>query len=366
MNDHINTKKVMLFSLSIFKRSFHMFFRNKTSLQKAYPFYADFLCSGLGNPGNLCYLNSLLQTFASSSQWTHFFNKTAGTHPVLQELANLINSLREPFSVRSSLSTKYVRQLFSKINISSSANRQQDFHEFYMKVLVSIEKLFHQSVTINLSNFSTLRIFPAHIVYKESITCSLCHHMVCQISQESSIILGLQNGSLSLALQEYFGPVTLTSQCPHCGRTNNRTLTRRMIFPPKNILFFISRVQFAEVPSTSPFSYPAYIDMTQFCFAAGEMTKKDDGLLKMALGGISEAIQDGKNGYELTSVVAFHGRENSGHYLAYRVHRETSPPYAKRWVCASDNSVKPVTLEDVINANKQAILLNYEIVRNED
>ncbi|KAK8882824.1 hypothetical protein M9Y10_045467 [Tritrichomonas musculus] len=352
-----------------------MFSQNQTNLQKAYPSYVNFLCSGLGNPGSLCYFNSLMQTFASSSQWTFFFNKNAHIDPILKEFSMLIKNLREPFSRKSSFSTKTLRNLLQKIGISASTTREEDFHEFYMTLLLRLESLFHQSITIDLSKFSTGRVFPSYLVYNESIECQLCHHITCQINQESFIILDLDHRSLAGALQQYFGPTTLMSTCPHCSRTSNRILKRKLLFFPKSILFFINRRRFATSvsPSLEPFAYPPYVDMTQFSFskmnnsnnAFDSVEKNDDVMLKMSLGGISEAIQEGKYGFQLTAVISFLGRDNAGHYICYRVHKEPSPPYAKRWICANDNKVTPTTLETVINLNQTALLLNYEIVRDD-
>lgn len=353
-----------------------MFSRNQSDLQKAYPSYINFLCSGLGNPGSLCYFNSLIQTFSSSSQWAYFFNKNAHIDPVLKEFSVLIQYLREPFSRKSSLSTKTLRNLLQKIGISASSTREEDFHEFYMLLLSKLENLFHQSVTIPLSTFSTRRIFPSYLVYSETIECQLCHQMTFSINQESFIILDLDNRSLTGALQQYFGPTTLMSNCPHCSRTSNRILTRRILFYPKSLLFFINRRRFANSisPSLEPFAYPSHVDMTQFSFSKMNnnnnnifetVEKNEDLMLRMSLGGISEAIQEGKNDFQLTAVISFLGRDNCGHYICYRVHKEPSPPYAKRWVCANDNKVSPSTLEDVLNLNQTALLLNYEIVRDD-
>ena len=334
-------------------------------LHKAYPIYANFACPGLGNPGNLCYFNSLIQTFASSTQWRHFFRKNKEFNPVLEEFSSLLEKLCEPFANQTSLSTKYLRQLLHKIGIKSSVSVQQDFHDFYIRLLEALEKLFNQSVTIPLSAFSTKRIFPSHLFFEESIECSLCHHVISSINQESFIILDVSHGSMPLALQQYFGPLPLTSSCPKCSRTSNRILTRKILFPPKSVLFFISRNQFNSAPSLKPFPYSSQLDMSQYCIAQGEIQKKENPMMKISLSGISEAIQDKRNGYELTSVVTFRGKDNYGHYIAYRLHTEPNPPFAKRWVCTNDNMATACTLERVINSNQTAVLLNYEIVRDD-
>lgn len=352
------------------------FLKDPSTLDKAYPEFVNFLCPGLGNPGHICYFNSLLQTFASSTQWSFFFNQNAHIHPVFREFANIINSLREPFSSKNTLSSKALRALLKQIGITASISRQQDFHEFYILVLAKLETLFRQSTTIDLSQYSTHRIFPSSFIYTETIKCSSCNQMSCSINGDSSMILEITQDSLASSLQHYFGINDIESTCSHCSRTSRRQLTRQILFPPKSLLFYINRRRYANIdaPSLKSFSFPAFIDIEQYCFSYRNSNSpnvfenvpepKEDGLLKMSLGGISEAIQDEQSGYQLTSVISFRGKDNAGHYMCYKIHRENEPPYAKRWVCANDNTVTPTTLEEVLNSNQTALLLHYEIVRH--
>lgn len=340
-----------------------MWFNAKGFTHTSFPHYLNFLPPGLGNPGNLCYFNSLLQTFASSTQWIHFFRKTAHVHPLLNEMNMLMSSLSDPFAANTSLSTKSCRQQLSKAGLVISPEIQQDFHEFYMRILKIMQSLFKQSSTAPFCSFATTRIFPTHCIYEETIKCPLCNHANVSINQDSSFIIQITNGNLHTALQEYFGPFRFKSQCAKCHRTSDRILTRRIIFAPRSILFFINRRTIANsnIPSCAPFSFPLYIDIEQFSFINEPIeSPPDSGLLKISLNGISEAIQENRKGYKLTSVVAFKGSDNSGHYYTYRLHREVNPPYAQQWICANDSRTSAVTFEKVISSRGSVLLLHYE------
>ena len=167
---------------------------------------------------------------------------------------------------------------------------------------------------------------------------------------------------MSAALQGFFGPVPVKSRCTKCGRTSDRVQTRKIVFIPKTLLFFINRQQFSDslFPSLNEFSFPFLLDLSQYAMSPYEEQRKDDGLMRRSLSGISEAIQQPTGGMKLTSVVGFRGRDNAGHCIACRIHREQRPPYTERWVCANDNRISPVSLEDVINMKTVALLINYE------
>ena len=339
-----------------------LFSSRRSELDQAFPDYTVFLPAGLGNPGNLCYFNSLVQTFASSIEWSRFFARTSHIDPVLLEFHELITQINEPFSIGKSLSTKSCRSGLNRLGQAISVSQQQDFHEFYMKLLKCLASCFKQNSTLDFSLFSTKRIFPGDFIYRETIQCQFCKHSVSSINQSSFIILDVNSGSMSSALTNFFGPIMIRSRCGKCGRPSDRVQTRRIVFVPKTLLFFINRRQFAEsqVPSMLDFSFPFTLDLSPFAMAPYEYEKKSDGMMIRSLSGISEAVQQPFSGMKLTSLVAFKGRDNAGHYYACRVHREPRPPYTQRWVCANDNRVNPVSLESVMGMKDTCLLLNYE------
>ena len=88
---------------------------------------------------------------------------------------------------------------------------------------------------------------------------------------------------------------------------------------------------------------------------------KDDNFLKISLTGISETIQNSHNEYKLTSVVAFQGADNRGHYYSYRIHKDNKPPYPQRWFCTNDKKITPVSLDCALSQTSNVVLLHYEI-----
>ena len=83
-------------------------------------------------------------------------------------------------------------------------------------------------------------------------------------------------------------------------------------------------------------------------------------LMRGSLYGMSGVSPD-KGGFSLTCVTAFTGRDNAGHYYTYRIHKEEHGLGMRRWVRASDSTVTPVTINDVLNATKNCVLLHYEL-----
>jgi hypothetical protein len=103
------------------------------------------------------------------------------------------------------------------------------------------------------------------------------------------------------------------------------------------------------------------IDLAQFSMGGEPHPEPtDSGFLKVALSGLSEAVPDMQPGMNLVSVVGFRGRDNAGHYFAYRIHKENDPPFAKRWVSVNDSSVAPLAAEEVLGMKSGVLLLSYE------
>lgn len=336
--------------------------KTKSETDRAFPDYAGFLPAGLGNPGNLCYFNSLIQTFASSAHWVEFLKSHSHIDPVIAELSSIITNINQSFASGKSLSTKKCRSQLVRIGKAISITQQQDFHEFYMELLKNLMSCFSQTATMSFAAFSTRRVFPTDFIYKETIQCQQCRWSTSSINQTSSVILDVGTGSLVVALQQFFGPIPIRSRCSHCGKTSDRVQTRKIVFVPKSILFFINRRQFAEstLPSTREFSFPFTLDLTEYSMSPYIEEPKQHDFMRMSLSGLSESVQQPSHGMKLTSVVGFKGSDNAGHYYNCRIHREPQPPFTNRWVCANDNRVSAVSLEDVMSMKSVALLLNYE------
>ena len=202
-----------------------------------FPHYNTFLPPGLGNPGNLCYLNSLLQTFASSDQWMNFFNKCPQENQLIKEITEVLKKLREPFSTNT-ISTKQCRKLMKQSGITVDITVQEDIQEFYTLFTELIATLLKQKTTSKLSAFSTLRIFPTCCIYEESFVCPVCNSSVTQVNQTSTFVMDIFSGSLRSSMEQFFGPVTMESKCTTCNKITKRVLKRTILFVPKSILFF--------------------------------------------------------------------------------------------------------------------------------
>lgn len=327
------------------------------------PHYSKFAPSGLGNPGNLCYLNALIQTFASSKQWINFFDIVSDVHPSLKQFSLLLHELNLPFAKDQTVSTKPLRKELNAIGLGTNISTQQDANEFYTHLLDTLLKVMPQVSTSPFTAFSTLRVFPTQCIYEETITCSICRAQQTSVNPTSFFIIDADSESIDVGLHQFFGPVGLRSHCDRCNRTTDKYLTRRILFAPKVLLFFINRRQdyYGASPMTTPFQFRSSIDFRPYCLVPPEQAKPDDGALKLSLSGISETIQEASDGYYLTAAVVFKGKDNAGHYMSYRLHREEIPPYTKQWVLANDNHTTQVTLDTVMQSNRQCLMLQYEM-----
>ncbi|EAX95863.1 Clan CA, family C19, ubiquitin hydrolase-like cysteine peptidase [Trichomonas vaginalis G3] len=323
--------------------------------------FANFFPPGLGNPGNLCYLNSLIQTFASSVQWRNFFEKCPKTNPILAEINEILNSLSRPLNGNTIISTKSLRKQLQKAGLTIDPTIQTDIHEFYTLFIEIIENQLMQKLTSPTSAFATRRIFPTHCIYEETITCPICNSSTSRIDQTSTFILDVTSGSLNNALQEYFGPITIQSKCTHCNRMTDRKLRRSILFLPRSILFFLTRNVGIGRPINQEFEFPEWLDITNYSLVPLEEVKEEVPLMRGSLSGISE-IQDETSGFRLTSVSAFLGSDNAGHYFTYRQHFEEGGLRMRRWVKCSDSTVTVVPRSEVFAAKRNSILLHYELV----
>jgi len=325
-------------------------------------FSKAFVPAGIVNSGYLCYLNSLLQVFGSSTHWQRFFERCPNTNSTVVEIRNIVMKLSESFNFGTKISTKSMRKKLESSGLSVDVFRQQDLHEFYGFMLEVISNSLNQYSTYNYCSFSTRRIFPTDLIYEEIVQCPSCRSSSAFINQTSSIIVNSSFGSLNDALQDFFGPSFVNSQCSHCKRTLDRHITRKISIVPKSIFIFINRGDsMTGLPSMVPFEYPYSLNIQQFSQSDEIRPPPDNGLLKNSYHGLSESIIYDKPGFNLTAVVNFLGSDNSGHYYTYRIHREKGGLCSKQWVCANDSQITPIPIQTVMSARKQCLLLHYEL-----
>lgn len=323
--------------------------------------YDKFYPPGLGNPGNLCYLNTLIQTFASSRQWRSFFEKCPQSNQLLSEFRTLLYELSRPHNGTSVVSTKNLRKYLKNAGLVVDVSVQTDIHEFYTLLIDIIESQLTQKLTSPTSAFATRRIFPTHCICEETITCPVCNSFTSHIDQTSTFILDIETGSLTNALQQYFGPISLQSKCSRCNRLTDRKMKRSILFLPRSILFFINRNHGLGRASNQEFEFPEWLDISGYSMTPLEEPAKEVPLLRGNLTGISE-VQEGTSGFHLTAVSAFLGADNAGHYYVYRLHEEEGGLRMRNWAKCSDSTVVVVPRNEVFAAKRNCILLHYEYV----
>lgn len=311
---------------------------------------------GLGNPGQLCYFNSLLQALASSRHWREFFSKSTKDFPMMFELGKLILKLSKPHCKGSILPTKECRRAIEDSGISVDIIKQQDYLEFYQTLLEAIERQLISSASSKLNAAVVRRIFPTNFIYTETIRCKRCSFKSQQINFGKYITIPVKFRTLKDGLREFFSEETLNSSCEKC-ESQGRVASTSIDVHPRTLLFFIGRRNgYSTTPSHDPFEFPKSISLLNY-----RPKKTQESMLRGSITGVAESSDITGDEFKLTAVVVFQGSDNRGHYFTYRLHGEESGLNVKRWFRCNDSTVTSVTEKEVLDCKDSCLLLQYEM-----
>ncbi|KAK9388709.1 hypothetical protein V1515DRAFT_597770 [Lipomyces mesembrius] len=376
---------------------------------------ADGVLGGLVNPRNACFLNSVLQTMASSERLTNFLcSPLSASLPLANELRTLILRLNARLpSQHTHTAVQLLRLLKSKRWIDDS--EQQDAHEFFLSLL--------DALRTERSN-SDNAILPFDGMMSSRVVCLQCgeEQTLKQIpfssvelslpslssSSSSSTLFNHQSTTLESMLANAVAPEKLDVYCQRCSLIAAEAHLQRLIArasPPSSrssspepqpaskskpditpilrarrgmIIAALDKptIQDADFEKLKPPRLVSSTKVKQVTISRAPDTlalhinrSEYDAQLGIARKNnvpveFPERIQFGKYvtdrcecvdeaWYRLSSTVVHFGSHSFGHYIAYRRVDENS------WVRISDGDVQPVGVDDVLS-HGNVVLLFYE------
>ncbi|KAK9313213.1 hypothetical protein V1522DRAFT_372317 [Lipomyces starkeyi] len=378
---------------------------------------AEGVLGGLVNPGNACFLNSVLQAMASSERLTNFLGSPLSSSlPLANELKTLILHLNARLpSQHTHTAVQLLRLLKSKRWIDDS--EQQDAHEFLLSLLDALRTersnsdnailpfdgmMSSRVVCLQCGEEQTLKQIPF-----SSVELSL-PSLSSSSSSSSSSLFNHQSTTLESMLANAVAPEKLDVYCQRCSLIAAEAHLQRLITraspppsrssspepqlaskskpditpilrarrgmitaaldkptiqdadfeklkPPR----LVSSTKVKQVTiSRAPDTLALHINRSEYDAQLG-IARKNNVHVEFP-----ERIQFGKYvtdqcecvdeaWYRLSSTVVHFGSHSFGHYIAYRRVDENS------WVRISDGDVQPVGIDDVLS-HGNVVLLFYE------
>lgn len=145
----------------------------------------DRLTTGLENPTNDCYANSSIQALASLDHLTEYLNRFLkdaysndctlaefkNDYPMYFILADILQKLQKPISVRETISVKPVKQTLEYIFKMKISREQNDAQEFTNAVLESLKQEYERFT----KTIDTDLLFPFEGKIGTQLVCLNCH-----------------------------------------------------------------------------------------------------------------------------------------------------------------------------------------------
>ncbi|KAK9429061.1 hypothetical protein V1505DRAFT_394624 [Lipomyces doorenjongii] len=376
---------------------------------------ADGVLGGLVNPGNACFLNSVLQAMASSERLTNFLGSPlSASLPLANELRTLILRLNARLpSQHTYTAVQLLRLLKSKRWIEDS--EQQDAHEFFLSLLDALrtERSNSDNAILPFDGMMSSRVVCVQCGEEQTlkqIPFSSVELSLPSLSSSSSpTLVNHQSTTLESMLANAVAPEKLDVYCQRCSLIAAESHLQRLIIraspsssrssspesqlasskskpditpilrarrgmiiaaldkptiqdadfeklkPPR----LVSSTKVKQVTiSRAPDTLALHINRSEYDAQLG-IARKNNVRVEFP-----ERIQFGKYvtdrgecvdeaWYRLSSTVVHFGSHSFGHYIAYRRVDENS------WVRISDGDVQPVGVDDVLS-HGNVVLLFYE------
>ncbi|KAJ8098448.1 hypothetical protein POJ06DRAFT_259510 [Lipomyces tetrasporus] len=380
----------------------------------ATPAVADSVLGGLVNPGNACFLNSVLQAMASSESLTTFLDSPlSASLPLAHELRTLISHLNTRLPAQHTHTTvPLLKEL--KSNRWMDDSEQQDAHEFLLSLLDALrtERANSDNTILPLDGLLSSRVVCQKCGEEQTLKqipfSSLELSVPSSSSSSSSPLFSRDSVTLDSMLANVVAPEKLEVYCQRCSLVAAEAHLQRLIAhasppssrspspepeletKPKPDIAPILRarrsmiVSALEKPtiqdadfeklkpprlvsstkvkqvaiSRAPSMLVLHVNRSEYDAQLG-IARKSNTRVEF-----SERIQFGKYAsdqieggdetwYRLSSTVVHFGSHSFGHYIAYRRVDGSS------WVRVSDGDVQPVSMDDVLS-HGNVVLLFYE------
>uniref|UniRef100_A0A4W3K3W9 ubiquitinyl hydrolase 1 n=1 Tax=Callorhinchus milii TaxID=7868 RepID=A0A4W3K3W9_CALMI len=294
--------------------------------------------TGLGNSGNTCYLNCILQCLSNTTPLVEYFITGSYVDDLIRgkgELPNAFAALVMDMWLGDCLYIypDEVKRVLGKMHAAFSDGTQQDAHElllFFLNILHNDLK----KVSTGLDQYSsTLRNAETSVIAKlfqgqlsNVKVCLSCFHKSSQTETFLSLSLPMppdSRCSIQDCLRLFFKEEILSSSdqpyCSFCGRKRDQSESIQMLKAPDIIIIHLKRFESDDHGNrklTSTVSFPLEdLDLSQYTTTPSAQHLK----------------------YHLYAVVNHTGSLDSGHYTAY-----CKNPVTQRWHEFNDMKVTDI------------------------
>lgn len=344
---------------------------------------------GLRNWANWCFCNSVLQSLSSLPSFRKWLDQNLGDDssekiedekaetsglPLSQTMRSMVRLLNTE-GPRKVLSSTPLVQALESVQQSRISRSQQDAQEFLHMLLESIAaEQNNLPASVSLQQMSTLaekegrayKRLPFEGVLKNSSTCTVCkYELRAQSSPFLEITLLPPNSSritvgecLEKTLQ---GEFIEDYNCVHCQigllQRHGHDVAKHQEALKKNPDYDLPKdlpkshvvLQRTATISVLPQILILHINRSVFGSYATRNAIDVTYTEKTSIQGVE---------YELRSFVTHQGSHDRGHYISYR-------RQAGKWYCISDETVRSLDIETVLDMGGSTFLMFYERVDQE-
>lgn len=358
---------------------------------------------GLANDGNTCFINSIIQSLASSTAFTDFLNQHDKTFiKTLNKLLSELNVYREKSKL---FSTK---PLLKVMNDSPSRHlffgyNQEDAQEFYQNLMKQIESEVKEKDEKEEEDEKERKKTPLNLVtpvdgiQTEEIKCTNCGESSGKRNTVvSGLSLSIPKGTrhtfdLNELLDEFVKPELIDGvECNRCTLTyvkdslesnlqniDNEKLSLKIRerideiskvlrettipddvfqkFSTTNMVKHVTKAKSTFISKPPPLLC-IHINRSVYDPARGMVRKNSSKInfpIKLDLSEYMAPDSNEDSSYTLKSVVSHWGTHNYGHYTCHRWHNDN-------WYAISDDEVSLCTEENVLKSDGTYMLF-YEL-----
>ncbi|XP_078283616.1 ubiquitin carboxyl-terminal hydrolase 50-like [Rhinoraja longicauda] len=287
--------------------------------------------TGLGNTGNTCYMNCILQCLSNSTPLVEYFITGAYADDINRgrgELSNAFSALVMDIWLGDCvyIFPDEVKRVLGKMHASFSDGTQQDAQElllFFLNILHN--DLKRSSGVRNIETSIVTKLFQGQLSYIK--LCLNCYHKSNQTENFLSLSLPMppdSRCSIQDCLRLFFKEEVLSSRdqpfCSFCGRKQDQTESIQLLKAPDIIIIHLKRFEsddHGHRKLTSTVNFPLEdLDLTQYTTTPATQQLK----------------------YQLYAVVNHTGTLDSGHYTAF-----CKNPVTQNWHEFNDAKVTSIS-----------------------
>lgn len=295
----------------------------------------EYLATGLDNPHNMCYMNSVIQFLINSEQVVDMLFNEKGSTACLGYGSSVLEELRFLVKVMRSGEYKHVSPMDFKKCIDSNFARfrgkgQHDAHELLECLMNQLRQEINQRGTTSFP-----LIYDGE--YESIVRCNTCqtkskpvidpfNSLQVPISSNGRVLSNVYEGICEILKSE---PVE-EWKCTECKVNRKSTKITRLKTLPKLLVLQIKRFGMDSMgfgtKNSSAIDFPRNLEISD-----GNMS----------------------NNFELCAFISHYGQTGAGHYTA-----SCKEQVSDKWYCYNDRHVNQISIDD--ERKKDAYILFYK------